>query len=173
MPGFLSEYDGTETLTFGSDGQWWVKVKKNLLRGEFRAAQTLLVKPVMRYIGTTAETKGDVDTVTYQDELAFHAIQGWNLTDRNGEILPLDPEAAKRASIASLPEEVFEKIVGVVRTGTKDDAPASAPDASGDGSLDPFRGSGEGSDDGQGASTSRTKRVSAGASVLIEPGSDT
>lgn len=119
MPGFLSEYDETTTLKFGADEQWWVKVRKYLPRGAFKAAQAVLVSPVMRYVGENdAETKGDVDTVGYQNELVYAAIEDWNLTDRDGVVLPLAPEAAKRESIDLLPEDVFEKIVGVIEAAT-------------------------------------------------------
>ncbi len=119
MPGFLSEYDDTTTLTFGKDGQWWVKVRKFIERRGFKRAQAALLSPVMAIRGKgDQETKGKVDSAAYQDELVFAAVLDWNLTDRDGNVLPLAPDDAKRASIDLLPEEVFEAIVTVVEKAT-------------------------------------------------------
>lgn len=132
MPGFLSDYAATTTITFGDEGQWWVKVRQHLRRGDFRAAQTALVRPIMSFTGTDSDTKaethGDVDHVGYQNELVVRGVVDWNLTDENGVLLPLAPEAARRQSVDALPEEVFEKIVAVLqpaRPAKKEDEAAA------------------------------------------------
>ncbi len=119
MGGFLSEYDEVETLYFGKDKQWWVKVRKFIERKGFKRAQSALLSPIMAIKGKgDSETKGRVDSAAYQDELVFAAVLDWNLTDRSGVVLPLTPDDAKRASIDALPEEVFEAIVTVVEKAT-------------------------------------------------------
>jgi hypothetical protein len=135
VPGFLSEYDETTTLKFGKDEEWWIKVRRFLTRAEFKKAQAALVQPIMRSVGEETETTGDVDTVGYQNELVIAAITEWNLSDRDGNVLPLEPDTAKRASVDLLPQEVFEivskAIEGVVKKEDKKD------EAKKD---DPFRG---------------------------------
>jgi hypothetical protein len=116
VSGFLSRYADTTTIELG-DG-YWVKVRTRLARGAFRRAQGVLIQPILRFEGTVGTTSGAVDTVGYQNELAFHAIADWNLTDEADNPLPLSPDDAKRASIDRLPEEVFDKIVAAIGEGT-------------------------------------------------------
>lgn len=146
MPGFLSEYNDVVRLTFGANEQWWVEVRQHLRRKDFRAAQDILVRPVMRTIGQTTETRGVVDTVGYQNELVFRALVAWNLTDEAGVALPLAPDEARRASIEALPEEVFDRIVGTVQLPTarppaEKNGASSAADVSAEEAepVDPFR----------------------------------
>jgi hypothetical protein len=124
LPGFLSGYSGTTRITFGDNDEWWVDVRLHLRRNEFRSAQAALIRPIMRYEGTVGSTTGNIDTPAYQNELVLAAIVAWNLTDENGDLLPLEPAAARRASVDVLPTEVFDKILDVVQKGT----PGSNPD---------------------------------------------
>jgi hypothetical protein len=114
---FLGQYDEVDTVYFGADKKWWVKVRKHLARGEFKVAQTALVEPVLRYKGTEGETSGKVDSVSYQDQILFASIIDWNLTGRDGAVLPLGTPEERRASINALPEEVFEEIIAVTDAG--------------------------------------------------------
>lgn len=151
MPGFLSKYAGTTTVNF--DDGFWVTVRKSLPRGVSADARSLLMRPVMRIDqnddgeSQKATTTADVDTSAFQDEIVYHSIVDWNLTDEGGQPLPLTPEAAKRASIKILPDEVFDAIYEACQGSPKrkpkgaadaekarfPDAPVAGADGPGDG----------------------------------------
>ena len=102
MSGFLSLFNEPERVVV-ADG-FWIDVKKALTAEDYEAAQRALFgKMSMSNEGLSAEP----DTIAYQHELVFRAIVEWNLTDENGELLPLTPPDAKHASIRRLPQSVF------------------------------------------------------------------
>ena len=102
MSGFLSLFNEPERVVV-ADG-FWIDVKKALTAEDYEAAQRALFgKMSMSNEGLSAEP----DTIAYQHELVFRAIVEWNLTDENGELLPLTPSDAKHASIRRLPQSVF------------------------------------------------------------------
>jgi len=130
VPGFLSEYDEVTRVTFGD--RWHVDVRRFLARADFKAASAILISPTMSSDGDVATTTGQMDSGGYQDELVVRAIVGWNLTDRADQPLPLGvgsgeagfPDATRRASVAVLPQKVFDyillKIDGVSVAKTND-----------------------------------------------------
>ena len=118
MPGFLSEYDEITTVYFDPAHKWWAKVKRFLRRGDYKAAQAILVSPIMRMSGADSETKGEIDTGGYQNELVARAIVDWNLTDENDTPIPLGavdrlkgPDAVRYAAVNILPQPQFEVIL--------------------------------------------------------------
>lgn len=141
MPGFLSGYSGTTRVVFGDDGEWWVDVRDHLRRGEFKAAQAALVRPIMRFEKNESSTTGTIDSISYQNELVYSGIVAWNLTDEDGNALPLDPAPERRRSIDRLPTEVFDKILEVIQKGTPGANPERAAEEAKDNEA--FRDGGE------------------------------
>ncbi len=117
MPGFLSEYSTITKVELG--GGWWVRVRKFLSRGDFKAAQAKLITPTMKYTEQEqAETTGSVDTGGYQNELVARAIVEWNLTDENDQPIPIGtvhpdngPDLTRYRAVNVLPGEVFDKLL--------------------------------------------------------------
>ena len=148
MPGFLSNYTQITTITF--EGDYWVKVRRFLRRGDFKAAQLALVQPEMRSVDQEGDNKDDeqkmqttgkIDTGAYQDELVCRALIDWNLTDEDNAPIPLGivdpvkgPDATRLAAVALLPEEVFEKLLTSIEGAGKKKKPDE---------TDPFRTTGE------------------------------
>ena len=105
MAGFLSLFNEPERINVAKG--FWIDIKKSLTAEDYEAAQrALLGKMVMNGANLTAEP----DTILYQHELVFRSIIDWNLTDENGELLPLTPAQAKHDSIRRLPQVVFVDI---------------------------------------------------------------
>ncbi len=122
--GFLSKYEQIEHVTFDDAGDYWADVRRYPRRADVKAAQAILISPEMVLAqgeeGQT-DTRGKVDTGGYQDELVARCLLRWNLTDEEGEAIPLGtchpttgPDEVRRAAVAILPEEVFEKILGSI-----------------------------------------------------------
>lgn len=113
MAGFLSLYSGPERLHVGDT--YWIDVKRSLTVEDYETAQRVLLgHMVMEGSGLRAEP----DSVGYQTELVCLGIVDWNLTDENGELLPLEPDTAKRASIRRLPQRVFLDVYQRVNDST-------------------------------------------------------
>jgi hypothetical protein len=129
MGGFLSLYDETDRIDLG--GGYYVDIKRYLTDAEHDRAQRLLVDPRMesRVTGKDADDS-EVRAVTttinqgdYNHELLVAAIIGWNLTDRDGNPLPLPPymppgksgndkaNTVRRESIRQLPAFATKKIL--------------------------------------------------------------
>ncbi len=154
MPGFLAEYDEVVTVTFGT--RYWAKVRRYLLRRDYKAAQAILVSPTMRLVNDESETAGDVDTGGYQNELVARALVDWNLTDANDQLIPLGtvdpqkgPDATRYAAVDSLPQAPFEKILQAIEGQQGKKAKAKEGEAP---APDPFPAGGEGvavPDDGE------------------------
>lgn len=146
MPGFLTRYNEQVTVRFDDD--YWVRARRHLKRGDYKAAQAVLVSPVMRYnIGAerdsdvNAETRGEVDSSGYQNELVARALEEWNLTDDDGQVIPLGrndpvtgPDPIRRSAVDALPQEVFEKIFEAIGGVKKKPAEQNGADP-----QDPFR----------------------------------
>jgi hypothetical protein len=120
MPGFLSAYEGTETVDLG-DG-WWVKVKKCLSSTELGWAQSAMGADKQRVDGNSQYA--DLNVQAFQRELIVQSLDSWNLTDADDVLLPLDagpvpvrhgqnpypPNCPRRASVGRLPAPVFEQV---------------------------------------------------------------
>jgi len=105
MSGFLSLFNEPERIIV-ADG-YWIDVKSSLNAADYEAAQrALLGKMSMQGGNLSAEP----DTVAYQHELVFRAIVDWNLTDEDGQLLPLTPATEKHTSIRRLPQSAFVAI---------------------------------------------------------------
>ncbi len=118
MAGFLSLFNGVVRLPLDEIGApgFWIDVKKSLDTDDYADAQrALLGKMSMDSGGMKAEP----DSVAYQRELVFVAIQAWNLTDENDVPLPLTPPNLKRESIATLPQAAFLEVYQHVNKSTQ------------------------------------------------------
>lgn len=155
MPGFLSQYQDVTTVYFDDDNQWWAKVRKFPHRRDFKAAQAALISPEVRYLGegenAQADTRGKIDTGAYQDELVARSLVEWNLTDTEGNPIPLGainqatgiPDPTRYAAVGALPEPVFEAVLnaieGAVRRRPADKEKAEDDAFRGDGRPGPAR----------------------------------
>ncbi len=173
MPGFLSDYTRITTVWLDPDQKWWVKVRRYLTRGDFKAAQDILITATMRYSGgeddstdAKAETSGPVNTGGYQNELVARAIIDWNLTDENDNLILLGslnaqrmPDPTRYAAVDVIPQDAFDQILQAIEGATKKKVAATANDK--------FRGPGPTSPDAEGTGPGGTSPVSGGAEVLV------
>ena len=118
MPTYLSRHDALQKVDLGDD--FWVEVKTHLTHGETKTARRAMIKARLTITDEKSETSADIDMVEYQDAKVFAAIVNWNLTDASDNILPLQPDEAKAASIALLDDADFTKILAVVEGVSKD-----------------------------------------------------
>lgn len=121
MPGYTSRYEGTEKIEFSDEfGDWWVIVKKCLTGGVIKECRARLIgyrveeRPDENGISDLFAVIDRVDPNGYSRELALASLLDWNITDGDGNKLPLDPEVAKRASYDMLDEVHRNKVEGVV-----------------------------------------------------------
>lgn len=113
MPGFLSDYDGTDLVRFGD---YTVYLRQHLTGDAREKADNKRMRVAAHAAsGQNGEQQLKVtsipDPAAYKEELLLQGITDWDLTDRDGKLLPLSPEAAKRASIRMLPDEVYTILV--------------------------------------------------------------
>lgn len=104
---FFDAYEGTERIPLG--GIYWADVKKSLTGPEYGRVQANLGAGKQTINASAGAQLLRIDPEAAQYEMLFQAIQDWNLDDRDG-VLPLEPEAAKRASIRRLPASVLMEV---------------------------------------------------------------
>jgi hypothetical protein len=110
MPGFLSDYEGTEQIDL--PGGYWVKVKKCLSSAEYAPVEAALGS--RQHVSTSS--KGgvqftDIDTREAQIRMLLASIEEWNLDEKDGTTpWALSPDKAKRANIERLPAKIRMKI---------------------------------------------------------------
>jgi hypothetical protein len=102
--GFLNAYDGTHRVAIPHDDpndptEYWVDLKKHLTFGNTEKSQLALQE--MELVNGTPRPAPNL--FKQKAEKVFAAIVGWNLTDRNDTVLPINMQ-----SIRSLPEHVVE-----------------------------------------------------------------
>ena len=171
MPGFLGRYNEVVTVWFSmpceacagtgkidesdcapckgsgrvKQDMYFAKVRRFPPRSAYRAAQGILVAPIMRYGSEKegVETKGNVDSSGYQNELVAWNLIEWNLTDIEDRPVPLGsvdpvkgPDATRRVAVDWLPEDPFEEILAVIDGGKKK---ADKKVEGGSEPTDPFR----------------------------------
>ncbi|MFF4403585.1 hypothetical protein [Streptomyces sp. NPDC001404] len=109
--GFLSRYTGTDIIDLGES--YSVTVLQHLPGDAQEAAEAAKVRAVANVRTSddggaqrTVEVATSTDTATYTTLLLAAAIVSWNLTDERDQLLPLEPEDARLASIRRLPAEV-------------------------------------------------------------------
>jgi hypothetical protein len=112
------------------------------------------------------------DISAYQTEMVVLSIVDWNLTDHDGNVLPLTPMSEKRRSVSRLPSPVFEQLYAEVNNFNSEQSPEE--EAS-------FRAEGEGSAQDQGTShnaigpavdPAQPDEVRSGAGAVEAPGND-
>jgi hypothetical protein len=114
MAGFLSLFNEPERIIVAKG--FWIDIKTSLTAEDYEAAQrALLGKMSMSGNNLTAEP----DTIAYQNELVYRAIVDWNLTDEEGNDLPLTPAKLKHNSISRLPQAVFIDIYERINEASK------------------------------------------------------
>lgn len=171
MPGFLSEYEGTEQIDLG--GGYWVEVKKCLSRAEMAHMEAVMGGRQRVEVKEGGHQFAELDTGAGRTELVVWSLVAWNLDDPDGTIWPLDgvdkggrvtypPGCLRRQSVGRLPGKVFDQIWKVCNTlnGQKEGPAAQAAFPGPDELGDP---DGDGSAAGAGP-------VPDGAGVLAEAG---
>jgi hypothetical protein len=124
MGGFLSLYDEQDRIDLG--GGYYVDIKRFLSDEDDERATHALTKPQLRSTmqrdktsrdadATTTTTTIDYDQKAYSRALISAAIIGWNLTDRDGNPLPLAPDVAREASIRALPTFATKQILAKIK----------------------------------------------------------
>ena len=107
MPGFLSAYDGVERIDLGRD--YWVDVKKCLSHAELQRTQAKMGAGRQTVVATGRQYATS-DMNAFENEMIVLSVVDWNLDDADGQKWPLQPEAARRASVARLPASVAAAI---------------------------------------------------------------
>ena len=110
MPGFLDAagYSGETEIPLSEGYQ--VTVKNCLTSDEYAHVQQLLGsgRAVVRLNGGPSAV--NIDVPAAMREMLFRSVTGWNLDDPDGTPWPLEPEKAKRASVARLPYPVLQQV---------------------------------------------------------------
>lgn len=147
MSGFMSLYDAVDRIDLG--GGFWVDVRQHITDAAHTVIQRALVDPRIEAVERGGETRvltTTVDQGAYELARLVAHIDAWNITDRNGDPLPLPPyiqptrpgvdEANKvrRQSIGFLPPFATRKILAKIVENDKRFA---------DG-VGPFPGTGDG-----------------------------
>ncbi len=112
--GFLDLYDGTTKVDVGND--FYIEVKNFLSNADYTEANKVLLKD--QRVGASG-VSASLDTAGYQLAVMRKAIVGWNLTDKENK--PIDPNDA---TIAMLPQVVFNKVFQVVQSSEEEKSPA-------------------------------------------------
>ena len=112
MTGYTAKNSAVKDVDLG-DG-FVVTVRTRLTHGETKRAKQALMDATMKVVDETPETSAKIDMVNYEQEIAMAAIIAWNLTDEAGNVLPLEPEEAKRASIDLMDSDDFDKVVAAI-----------------------------------------------------------
>lgn len=136
MPGFLSQYEGTERVPLG--GGYWVDVARCLTHEQMQKAQAKMGAG-RQSVEMSGKQFMSIDMNAFQTELLVQSIRDWNLDDEQGEIWPLKPEPALRASVARLPATVARQVFEVCDrlNGSPDSTEAARfPDRAGGGDPD-------------------------------------
>lgn len=111
MAGFLSAYDGIERIEFGRD--YWADVKRCLSHAEQQRAQAKMGAG-RQSVDMTGRQFATIDMNAFETEMIVLSLVAWNLDDEDGKPWPLEPESARRASVARLPASVASQIFQVV-----------------------------------------------------------
>jgi hypothetical protein len=123
LAGYTARNNGLVRVEL-EDG-YWVEVKTHLSHGETKRAKQALMDATLKVVDEVSETSAKIDMIEYEQEIAMAGIIAWNLDDADGNILPLSPETAKRASIDLMDTDDFDKVVAVVSGVSKKKAGAS------------------------------------------------
>ncbi len=152
--GFLSAWDETKRidvsdLAGADEGTWWVDIKPCLSHEE---ADRILRKMMRSTVKIAGGPDGGVRTqmntdnlVDQQRNIVLESILEWNLTDRQGNLLPLGDQV--EASLDSLPSPVYDRIAKVVMAANSEskaetaDFPAGGVELDQDGEDEPSDGS--------------------------------
>jgi hypothetical protein len=102
--GFLALFNTPDRIEVTDDGAFWIDIKTSLTADDYEHAQRVLFGKMAMKGGDLSATP---DTISYQHELVFRAVVDWNLTDEDGDLLPLEPEKAKHDSIRRIPQSIF------------------------------------------------------------------
>lgn len=111
MPGFLDAagYSGETEIDLGHG--YWVRVKNCLTSEEYARVQQLLGngRAALRIDGGGPSIV-NIDLPAAMREMLAGSVTAWNLDDPDGTPWPLEPDKAKRASIARLPYPVLQQV---------------------------------------------------------------
>jgi hypothetical protein len=112
LTGYTARNNGLVRVEL-EDG-YWVEVKTHLSHGETKRAKQALMDATLKVVDEVSETSAKIDMIEYEQEIAMAGIIAWNLDDESGNVLPLAPEGAKRASIDLMDTDDFDKVVAAI-----------------------------------------------------------
>lgn len=123
--GFLSAWDGATRIDVSDlagdpPGTWWVDLKRCLTHEEAEAVMRALAGKAIDVDNTAGEnakirSKLSMDTVIdHQEDLVLMSILSWNLTDRDGTLLPFHPTEELKESLSHIPSPVYDRIAEAV-----------------------------------------------------------
>ena len=130
--GFLSAWDEPQRIDVSDladelPGTWWVDVKKCLPHDEADEVLRLLMRSTIKMGDPSGDGPGvrtalSTDSVADQQaQIVVRSIIGWNLTDRNGVVLPFEkdeslenPYQPLEHSLKLLPSPVYDRVAKVV-----------------------------------------------------------
>jgi hypothetical protein len=110
----------------------WVRVLTKMSRAQKRAVEEHWINSVDMKIGEKADGTPTVSVgasgygrvLRQQDSLVLGAVVDWNLTDEEGNALPLQPDEAREQAIGDLPEDVFDLLHRVAKRAVTPRTPA-------------------------------------------------
>jgi hypothetical protein len=112
LPGFLDAagYGGTEKIDLPAG--YWIEVRRSLTSPEYEHVQHYLGngRQPVRIDGPKVVT---IDPAGAMREMLFQSVAAWNLDGPpypDGTIWPLEPDKARRESIAALPNSVLQEV---------------------------------------------------------------
>ena len=105
----------TVTLPLFDDGQYWVKVKKQLNAGESRQlAQGAFTRVSQSGTKEDPSVAFDLNIEAGAFGKILIYLEDWNLTDASGKTVSIDTPKSKRDALRALDPEMFEEIERVI-----------------------------------------------------------
>lgn len=124
--GFTTKWAIPKTVDFSDftddpEGTWWVRVRRSLSHAEDDkltrklVESTVQVESVQTSSGIVRRPKADANVsaaaaLDYKDEVIVRSILEWNLTDDDDQVFPFGTPEEIRASLAQLPETVYDRL---------------------------------------------------------------
>ncbi len=115
MPGYLGLFEKRERLEVAVDPEsgehYWVDINPALSQGDVEACERFLfASHQITAVGGEEVQKMEPDVTRYQAEVVARCIVEWNLTDREGRLLPYATVEDRRESVKKLPQALFNLI---------------------------------------------------------------
>jgi len=141
--GFLSNWDEAKRidvsdLAGADEGTWWVDIKPCLTHEEADRILRKMMRSTVKITGGQGTTGvrtqlSTDDLVNQQANIILESVIGWNLTDRDGNVLPIGDQL--EASLKLLPSPVYDRIAKEVTAANSEKSGEVADFPSGGGEF--------------------------------------